>query len=145
MSKFTVESTKDGHHSVYLIPVERASSDPGGPVANQLYYNTVDTFIYIYYSSAWVLLAETHLQYLKSYAGGTLCEQLYDVRTILYDAEKTWDAVDTDYEGSVSDKAQKKWFPIWDSEERQKTAQLAFYGGSEAKARDMLRTLTNRS
>jgi len=146
MSKFTILTPADGHHAFYTIPIERYSTggEPGSPAEYYTYYNITDAKVYMYYNSAYVELAETHLQYLKSNSDAKVCHQLIDVRIGVSLATDTLDAVDTDYQGSADSRAREKWFDIWDVEDRQKTAQLSFYGNAKAVARDKIKTLTNR-
>ena len=81
-SLFTVQSTADGHHSIYLIPVTRAATGPSGATAYDLIYLTGSSKVQVY-DSTWKDLTVTNLPNIEAAQGVTSEEKLYNLRTVM--------------------------------------------------------------
>jgi hypothetical protein len=81
-SLFTVLTTADGHHSIYMIPVDRAATAPTGANQYDLIYLTGSSKVQVY-DSSWADLSVTDLPNIGTAQGVTSEEELYDLRTVM--------------------------------------------------------------
>jgi len=134
-SRFIVNYTKDGHNVFYMLPIIRSVSEPAG-VAGDLYYNTTDSTVYLHNGTSFQTLLVSDLPNLESYAGITVCEDLFDLNVRKALGVKTND-LDNVHQRNVEDKEKeireiRNKILMWRSQ---------FKEGKQPTARKNLKTL----
>lgn len=85
-SMFTITTPKDGHHGIYMLPLEKDSTRVNGN-SGDVYYNTSDNAAYYHDGSQFVPITSLILPSLESLSVTKVCEYLFDIRIRIWEVK----------------------------------------------------------